>query len=126
LCHKRLMPNPSLNTGPSTGRLARTLDDMKLPTKRTLLWGLALFFPITLAGVILIAKTVHSDVGWWAPVLWILLVPASLVASALDRIAQEYEWFMYFVVWPLSIGVQYAYCVALVLLVQKFHRTRDI
>jgi len=91
-------------------------------TKRSLLWALALFFPLTLAGFVIVANTVHSDAGWWVPVLWVLLLPASLVTLPLERTAQEYDWFMHFVLFPLAIAVQYGYCVALVVLLRKLRR----
>jgi hypothetical protein len=95
---------------------------MILPTRRALLWGLVLFIPVTLAGVIVVAKTVHSDAVWWAPVLWILLLPGSLVFLPFHRISQDYEWFMDFVLVPLAIAVQYGYCIALVVLLRKLRR----
>jgi hypothetical protein len=99
---------------------------MAATTKRVLLSALVLFFPITFAGVLLVANTVHSSGAWWVYPLWVILLPSSLVASLLDHIAQEHLWFMHFVVWPLAAGVQYGYCVALVLLVRRRHNNNDV
>ena len=96
---------------------------MASTTKRVLLAALVLFFPLTLAGLLLIARTVHSDAEWWAFALWAVLIPSSIVASLLDHIAQEHMWFMHFVVLPLALAVQYGYCVALVILVRKLSRS---